>query len=82
MVQLTLLHNYNVLTNGFANSSINNMFVLTLKMMRLFFLMGCFIKNPANLCPEDKNQPICLDLVLSSAAASCFFRVNSWFVLK
>lgn len=39
MVQLTAsLHNYDVLTNGFANSSINNMFVLTLKMMRLYFL--------------------------------------------
>lgn len=77
MVQLTaLLHNYNVTTNGLANTSISNMLVLTLKRMRLFFQA-----NP-ELCPEDKNQPISLELVPSSKAASCSFNVNSWFVLK
>lgn len=46
MVQLTaLLHNYNVLTNGLANSSINDMLVLTLKMIRLFFSGGLLHKE-------------------------------------
>lgn len=54
------------------------MFVFTLKMMRLIFLH----KESCQFMSWRQNRPICLDLVLSRAASSCLFSINSWFVLK